>query len=101
MTSICKVNQDVFENQFSNVRLDCFAHGSTTERESMDSMVKSIFIRMENIQKSDFGIMKETDYNKTQTMNCKRSSSVRGKTSWKKQRAAHCLGKSKSLIYIF
>ena len=59
-----------------------------TEKEATASMVKSIFARMENIHKSNFGMIKETDYNTTQTMNSKRSSSVWGTTYWKKQRAA-------------
>ena len=43
---------------------------------------------MENIQNSNDGMMKETDDNTTQKMNRKRTSSVGGTKSWKKQRSA-------------
>ena len=46
-----KNNPDVCENQFANDRQNCFSYGSPTETEAMDSMLKSIFIIMESIQK--------------------------------------------------
>ena len=87
MISTCKNNQDVCENHFSNVRQNCLSYGSPTETEAMASMGKSIFIRMENVQKSKCEIMKEKYYNTAQKMNRKCNSSVGGTIPWNKQRA--------------
>ena len=83
-----KNNQDVCEYDFAKVRKIFFSHDAPTDTEAMGAMVKSIFIRMENIQKSNYGMMKETDYNTTQMINRKQSSSVGVTTSQKKQRSA-------------
>ena len=64
--SPCKINQDFCEHHFVNVRQNFFSRGAPTETEAMASMVKSIFIGMDSIQKTNCGMMQGTDYNTTQ-----------------------------------
>ena len=87
MISPCKNNQYVCEHHFANVRQNLLSNGAPTETETPASMLKPISIIMENIQKSNRGMMKETDFNRTQTVNCKQNSSVGRTTSQKKQRS--------------
>ena len=65
MISPCKINQDVCEHHFANIRRHCFSHAAPTKIEAISWMVKLIFIRMEYFQKSNCGMTKEIDHNTT------------------------------------
>ena len=50
-----KLNQDICEHHFANVRRNCQSHANPTETECMSGVLKSSWLRMESIRKGNCG----------------------------------------------
>lgn len=53
--SLSRVNQDICEHHFANVRRSCSTHANPNEMECMAAVMKSAFFRLDKVRKSNCG----------------------------------------------